>query len=329
MNKSTAFVIAVLCCIVFKGHAQGKADEFQPYGKPFMKVFSNYHSTFSDNETTSAFELTRVYLGYEYFFSKNLSAKANIDVADPGVGKLQMTAYVKNAYLKYSEKQFNVQFGMIPTTQYKYQEDFWGYRYVAKVAQDEYGFAASADLGVSADYRLAKQLSVDLAVTNGEGYKSLQTDDYMKTALGVTFTPVKKLAFRGLYDWMGGAAKQQSWVGFAGYSADRFSLGVEYNFQKNVKMVDGKNLTATSVYTTYKASKKVKLFARYDELSSNTVTGTDLDWNLDKDGRLLMCGFEFTPVKGVCLAPNFQCWNPANGSKPVLSSVFFNCEFKF
>ena len=44
---------------------------------------------------------------------KNISSRINLDVADPGVGKLQMTAYVKNAYLQYKTDKLSTRFGMI------------------------------------------------------------------------------------------------------------------------------------------------------------------------------------------------------------------------
>ena len=326
MKKVNVLLVAMLCFVLT---AMSQTDEFKPGGKPFMKIFSNYHTTFSDGESASAFELTRVYLGYEYNFNENFSAKANIDVADPGVGGLEMTAYVKNAYLKYKATNFTVNFGLISTTQFKLQEHAWGYRYIEKSFQDAYKFNSSADLGVSVAYKFSDAISADVILVNGEGYKKLQGDSAMRTGFGVTITPVKQLTGRVYYDFISKDNTQSSLATFVGYTAADFSVGAEYNQQFNAGFKDDRELSGMSFYGTVKASSKVKLYARFDNLYSNTVAGSSNDWNLSKDGQLYLVGLEYAPVKGVKLAPNFRGWNPADDNNKFSTSLFLNCEIKF
>lgn len=326
MKKVNVLLVAMLCFVLT---AMSQTDGFKPGGKPFMKIFSNYHTTFSDGESASAFELSRVYLGYEYNFNENFSAKANIDVADPGVGGLEMTAYVKNAYLKYKASNFTVNFGLISTTQFKLQESAWGYRYIEKSFQDAYKFNSSADLGVSVAYKFSDVISADVILVNGEGYKKLQGDSAMRTGFGVTITPVKKLTGRVYYDFISKDNTQSSLAIFVGYTAADFSVGAEYNQQFNAGFKDNRELSGMSFYGTVKASSKVKLYARFDNLYSNTVAGSSNDWNLSKDGQLYLVGFEYAPVKGVKLAPNFRGWNPADDNNKFSTSIFLNCEIKF
>lgn len=328
MNKHYAFVMSVLLASL-NGFSQEKATEFKPSGKPFMKIFTNYHSSFSDGETTKAFELTRVYLGYDYSFSKTLSGKANFDVGDPGAGKHQMAAFVKNAYLKYKENNISVEFGLIATTQFKVQEDFWGYRYMYKSFQDEYKFASSADLGLSVSYNFANWINADFAIYNGEGYKNLESDNIFKNAIGVTLLPVKGLTIRGLYDWMGNGTYQKSTVGFIGYEFNKLNIAAEYNLQTNQNMTEGRDWSGTSFYATYFASKKLKVFGRFDDLKSKKITSASSPWNYAKDGQLILLGVEYSPVKGICIAPNYQNWNTANDSQPNVSTLYLNCEIKF
>ena len=125
-----------------------------------MLVFTNVNSTFNKNGNSKAFEITRAYLGYEYFFSKNISTRINLDVGDPGVGKLQMTAYIKNAFVQYKNEGLTARFGMFGVDQYNLQEKQWGYRYVYKSFQDAYNFGPSADLGAGFEYSPAKFISL-------------------------------------------------------------------------------------------------------------------------------------------------------------------------
>lgn len=319
----------MVLCITLMAMTQELAEEFKPHGKPIIRVFSNAHTSFSDGASTSAFELTRVYLGYEHSFSENITGTVIYDVGNPGVGKLQMTAYVKNAFLNYRYNSLSVDFGMIPTTQFKVQENFWGYRYLEKVFQDAYDFASSADLGASVTYRVNNALSLDVALYNGEGYKKVQSDDFMKPAIGITLTPVKELTVRAMADFMGKDSAQVTYAGFVGFQSGKISLAAEYNYQKNHLMIDGNDYFGPSFYATYVASHKVKVFARYDDLQSKTPSGQTENWNLDGDGQLVMAGIEYSPVKGIKLSPNFRGWNPADESASFVSTLMLNCEIKF
>lgn len=329
MKKTILTALAVFSLAVV-AMAQEPKDTFTPGGSASMKIFTDFRSTFYDGKTASAFEVTRAYFGYGYNFSKEFSGKVNFDVGDPGVGGLQMTAYLKNAFLQYSAKGFTANFGLISTTQFGTQEDFWANRYVQKTFQDLNGINPSADLGLGLAYKFAKFVKVDVSFYNGEGYKKLQSDSAFQTALGLTLTPIKGLTVRGSYDFMSKkSVTQANTCAFIGYSATKFSLAFEYNDQKNHKMVKSNDLSGPSVYGSFSPTSKVKLYARYDKLSSNTLAGKTTAWNLGKDGSLIIAGLEYAPVKGVKLSPNFQGWNPADSSKKSSSSAMLSCEIKF
>ena len=307
--------------------AQG--DEFVPNGKPVLRVFSNFHTTSSNGETASEFELLRVYLGYEHHFSKHLYAKANLDIGNPGVGNHEMAAYVKNAYLSYRASNLTVNFGMISTTQFKVQESAWGYRYLEKSFQDEYKFNSSADLGISAAYKVGEVLTADVIIANGEGYKRIQADSTLRTGFGLTLNPVQNLTGRVYYDFSNNVNTQSSIATFLGYANERFSLGAEYMKQFNPDFEIDKEWDGLSFFGTFFVAPKWKLFARYDKLSSNTLEGETADWNLSGDGQNFIAGFEFEPARGIKLAPNFKGWSPADAGEDFMASFYLNCEIKF
>lgn len=325
MKRICLFALFMLLFNLAKGQTN---DQFKPGGKPFMRVFNNFHTTFSDDESASAFELTRLYLGYEYLINENFTALATLDVADPGTGKLKMTAFAKNAYLNYHNERFSAFFGIIPTTQFKVQEDFWGYRYIEKSFQDAYGFNSSADLGVSASYKISDFLSTDIIVANGEGYKNLESDSVLRAGLGITLKPAKKFLSRIYYDFSHRDATLSSLAFFTSYANEHFSLAAEYNKQMNYDFRKGADLWGTSVYGTLQATKKIRVLARYDKLMSNKVPGTSEDWNLANDGELFIAGVEFPVVKGIRFSPNLRGWNPAGPRESFRSSIYFNLEIK-
>lgn len=324
---SLLLLLSIVAAVTTWG--QETTETFKPSGKPSALIFSNFNAAFSDGKTTPAFEITRAYLGYEYNFSKTWYGRLTLDVADPKVGSLQYTAFLKLAYMQYKNENFKALFGMIPTTQFKYSEDIWGFRYIEKVFMDAYSFYSSADLGVTADYAFTKNISADLSVFNGEGYKSLQHDEFLRPAIGVTVKGPGNFTVRAFADYMGKEVKQTTLAGFAAYTGKKFVAAAEYNYQWNYKMTDGKDMYGTSVYATYKPGEKVKYFARFDNLQSATLEGQTNPWQLAKDGKLLMGGFEFSPVKGIKVSPNIRYWNPADEIQKQTTYAFINVELRY
>jgi hypothetical protein len=329
MKKVTAFILFSMC-IILNSYAQNEKESFKPSGKIFMRVFSNFNTTITDGTSKSAFALERAYLGYEFNLSDNFSGKINFDIGNPNdKGDFEMTAFIKNAYLKYTLNKFSVSFGMIPTTQFELQERIWGYRYVEKSFQDAYKIGSSADLGISAAYSFTNWLSADVIAVNGEGFKKIQADNKFKTGLGITLTPVKGLTARGYFDVMGKDSTQSTLIGFLGYEFAKGSIGAEYNLQNNFGYGKGKDLSGASVYASLSPLKNIKLYGRYDYLTSSLLPGKTDNWNLAKDGNLIIAGIEFQPVKGVKLSPNYRLWSPSDEQKPSVHSFFISCDIKF
>jgi hypothetical protein len=326
--KKIIFMLFILAGITIIAKSQEKTETFKPNGKPLALIFTNFNSGFTDGETTKSFEITRAYLGYEYNFSKEFYAKLVLDVGDPKVGGLQMTAYLKNAYVQYKKSNLTASFGMISTTQFKVSEKIWGLRYIEKSFQDAYKFNASADLGFNIDYKFADFISADFSVINGEGYKLVQSDNLVRPGMGITVNPLKSITARVFADNMGDDVKQQSLATLLAYSGEKLVLAAEYNYQKNYSMVDGQDIYGTSFFATYKASKNLKLFGRFDDLKSKALAGESEPWQLNKDGQLMMAGLEYNVTKGVKIAPNVRYWSPADDS-PATTFAYFNLELKF
>lgn len=309
--------------------SQEKPNDFEPSGNPLALIFTNFHTDFMENSTTPAFGITRAYLGYEYDFSENWYGKVVFDVGNPGAGKYQLSAFLKNAYFQYEKDKFSASFGMISTTQFKVSEKIWGYRYIEKSFQDAYGFNSSADLGMKLSYDFTDFISADLSVTNGEGYKKLQGDEFLRPAAGVTINPIESVTARIYADYMGDEVKQQSLATLLAYTGNRLTAAAEYNYQQNVDMVDGQDMYGTSFFLTYKPGGSVKIFGRFDDLNSDTLEGEDLPWQINDDGQLIMAGVEYSPIKGVKFAPNFRIWNPDNEALANINSLYLNVELKF
>ena len=317
----------MLACMGITAQAQDAKTE-EPKGKAIVQVFGNFHTGFGAENDDRGFELERSYLGYEYKLNKGLSVKAVMDIGKSNdVSDHQRIAYIKNAMISWKTGNLTLNGGLISTTQFNFQEKFWGYRYIMKSFQDQYKFGSSADLGISATYKFADWLSADAIIVNGEGYKKLQKNDGLNYGLGTTLTPTKGLQVR-LYGGLNESAEQDNknivnMAAFVGYKCDKFSIGAEYNKMWNASYKDGQDQYGYSVFASAKLDKKTEVYARLDDLCSND------DWNKAKDEQAAILGAQFKLGKYVKIAPNFRMSMPKADGADNGYAAYINCYFGF
>lgn len=329
INKGFFSVVILIISSIITISGQEK-DTFKPGGNPEVRIFSSFSTTFSDGENHNKFDLTRAYFGYNYNFTKHLAGRIVYDVADPSVGKLKFTGMLKFAYLRYQTTRLTITGGMIALPEYDFGDKRWGYRYVYKTAHDDYGFGTSADLGLSVAYNFASWITGDVTVMNGEGFKLTETDSTFKAAFGVTVIPGKNLSLRAYYDNMGkDGINQQTAEIIASYEGKDHVLSAAFNYRKNHGLIAGKDYRCISLNGAVPVSAKMKIFARYDNVTSVRVANETDPWNIGKDGQLFIAGLEFIPAPGVRFSPNFQGWRPADRDLPVISRLSLSLDLKF
>ena len=295
-------------------------------GSAIITIFSDFHTGFGNVNDDRGFDLDRAYIGYQYKLSEELQIKAVMDFGQSDhVEDYQRIGYIKNAQITWRRGGWTLNAGLVSTTQFKTQEDFWGKRYVMKSFQDEYKFGSSADLAVSVAYKFNKYVSADVILANGEGYKKVQVKDGLQYGAGVTLTPAEGFMVRayGSYN----EAPDNSLEGitnlaaFVGYRNASFSVGAEYNWQSNTKNVKENDLSGVSAYASVQFNKHVGLFGRWDYLDSKH------DWNNASDGMAGVLGAEFRLGKYIKLAPNFRIWSPRADGADKPGYFYLNASF--
>ena len=324
MNKKVIFA-GLLACTSIATQAQD-AKTAEPKGKAIVQVFGNFHSGFGAQNDDRGFELERSYLGYEYNLAGGLSVKGVMDIGKSNnVDDYHRIAYIKNAMVSWKKGGLTLNGGLISTTQFNFQEKFWGYRYVMKSFQDQYKFGSSADLGLSVAYRFADWISADAIVVNGEGYKKVQKSDGLNYGLGVTLTPVKGFQVRlygGINENDDPAKKDVvNMAAFAGYKHERFTLGAEYNHMLNASGKANADQYGYSVFGSVKLGKITDLYARFDDIYSRN------QWNVEKDEQAAILGAQVKLGKYVKVAPNVRVDIPKAEGTKANCSAYINCYF--
>lgn len=307
MKRHIILALTLVCLCVGVQAQEVKSEE--PKGKAIIQVFGNFNTGFGAEGNNRGFELERSYLGYEYKLAEGLSIKSVVDMGKSSdVSDNHRLVYIKNAMITWKKGDMTLNGGLISTTQFNFQEKFWGYRYIMKDFQDMYKFGSSADLGLSFAYKFADWISADAIIVNGEGYKKIQINDGLNYGVGVTLAPVEGFQIRLYGSVNEGADDTQkdkiNLAAFAGYKGEKFSIGAEYNKMENGSYKLDADQSGYSILTSVKVAKNTELFARFDDLYSKD------DWNISKDEQAAILGAQFKLGKYVKLAPNFRMTNP-------------------
>lgn len=323
-----AGLVLALQCISW-----AQAEEFKPKSEPIVRIFGNFHSGLTPDDSRALFEIERAYLGYSTQVNPNLSAEVKVDIGSPEnesvYAMVKRYAYVRNAFISYKMGKLKTDFGIINMTHFSVQDKFWGYRYVQKSFADRFKYGKSVDMGVNAAYTVNKQFSFDAGIVNGEGYSQLQNDNYFEYTAGATVQWPQKLIWR-FFANMGPSATQTKMVyaAFAGITfSPKWNLGMEYNVMQNYNYRDGFNMQGYSVYSTYKLPRNLRVFGRFDMTNSNKVDGAENPWNLAKDGSSFVAGVEQRINNHLKFSLNYQDWVPRAANLDNKAYVYLNFEF--
>ena len=323
--KKHVILAGLLACMGISLQAQESKPE-ESKGKAIIQVFGNFNSEFDADDCNYGFELERSYLGYEYKLENGLSMKAVMDVGkSSNVDDYHRLAYIKNAMLSWKTGRLTLNGGLISTTQFNFQEKFWGYRYIMKSFQDQYKFGSSADLGISATYKFNDRISADAIIVNGEGYKKIQQNNGLNYGLGLTINPISNFYVR-LYGGLNTSGEVEdkniaNIATFAGYKSDKFTMGVEYNYMQNSSFDSNADKDGYSIFASVKLSKTTELYARFDELSSKNELISA------KDESAAIVGAQFKLGKYVKIAPNFRINMPKAEGAENYCSAYISCYF--
>lgn len=333
------FSFLFLSFLSFKSYSQTE-EKFKPSGQIIVRSFFDYSQGFGHVNNESGFDITRAFLGYNYRITPTIRAQVVIDGASGRNSSGNLEVYLRNAFINWNDKGFNVSAGEIGLMQFSIQEKYWKHRYVLKSFQDLNKMAPSVDLGFSAEYKFNDYISADISVTNGEGYKKVVKNSSTRYAAGVSLYPVKNLIFRLYTDIYNegedmrdklpeGIAEakykdQKTLSLFAGYRDEKISGGLEYNRIFDKGFVEDKDYYGYSAYASVKLSSKWRAYARYDIMDSKTPSTFTSPWN-DLDGQLMIGGLEYQPFKQLKISPNFRNINADRGKSEQY--LFINFEF--
>ncbi len=325
-------------------------EDFKPSGKIWGYAFGDYaFKLHADSalrgkqqysglpKNYNSFNLRRVYLGYDYQFTSNISSQfllahesgmesnpaSTNSLADGNRG-----VYIKAMNLRFKNiiPRATIVVGQQSTPTFAtLAEGLWGYRSIEKTIADMRGVSSSTDLGLGVFGKIGKNENVgyDVLVGNSNGAK-LENNKYKKIYTSLYFYLLnKKLVIQGNYEHdrtSSTPVKQDinNFKAYAAYHTSTTTFAVEAFTQlktNNTQYVQGLNSpyldvtpSGISFYVTQTVTPdKLRFFARYDIYNPDTKYDSNKDYvtgyNTTKESFATI-GLDFLPYKNIHIMPN-------------------------
>ena len=361
-KRFCAVLVASLCLVSANLMSQDTTkvkEEFKPSGKIWGYAFGDYaFKLHADSalrgkqqysglpKNYNSFNLRRVYLGYDYQFTSNISSQfllahesgmesnpaSTNSLADGNRG-----VYIKAMNLRFKNiiPRATIVVGQQSTPTFAtLAEGLWGYRSIEKTIADMRGVSSSTDLGLGVFGKIGKNENVgyEILVGNSNGAK-LENNKYKKIYTSLYFYLLnKKLVIQGNYEHDRTAAsplKQDinNFKAYAAYHTTTTTFAVEAFRQlktNNAMYLDGVNSlysdvtpSGISFYVTQTLTPdKLRIFARYDIYNPDNKYDSKLNYasgyNTTKESFATV-GLDFLPYKNIHIMPNL--WYNNYGSR--------------
>ncbi len=349
-NKKIFIAFIILFCLVstntISQDSTKAKEEFKPSGKIWGYTFGDYaYKLHADSaqrgnaqysklpKNYNSFNFRRVYLGYDYQFTPNISSQlilahesgfeastSNTDILTDN----NRAVYIKAMNIRFKNviPRATIVAGQQATPTFStLTESVWGYRSIEKTIADMRGFSSSTDLGVGVFGKIGKNENVgyDVLVGNSNGAK-LENNNFKKiyTSLYAYFFD-KKLVIQGNYEHDRSALKPvpqdiSNFKAFAAYKTSSTTIGVEAfrQLKTNNTLADSVYTdvapTGISFYVTQQLTKnKLNFFARMDlynpDIKFNSNKNYVDDYNPNKE-TFFTIGLDFIASKNIHLMPN-------------------------
>jgi hypothetical protein len=326
----TALSLCLLGVIILPAAAQtdtSGAKEFKPSGRITGTVFGDYgYKVHSDSakrgaldyaktaKDNNAFEFRRIYLGYEYSFSKKISSEFLL-AYENNTDLLQDNArsfYIKAANIRWNIFQrTDLVIGQMATPTFAlFTEKVWGYRSGEKTIMDQRRLASSNDLGVALQGKLDKDQNFGYTLMVGNDRGPRAEDNKSKRVYGSLNAKLldKRLLLEIYGDYesnhdLGYVRDLYTTKFFAAWQAGTLTVGIEA-FQQNQQhyktLKTGFLQEGISVFVRDTLIRnKLGVFVRYDTYDPDATEKV-----IGAKEHFVILGLDYTPLKNVHFMPN-------------------------
>ena len=278
------------------GDSSGSITQYAPYPKSFQ-----------------AFEIRRVYLGYDYTFSDKFSTQFLLEGNDKILTNTRLGIFIKTAYAEWKAfKTVSFAIGLVPTPTWTWalNERTWNYRSIEKTILDMRGLGIASDLGAATRGTFDKTGNYGFGLMIGNGSAQRPEFNKYKKYYGTLFAkPVTGLSLEayGDYEPNAGDKNKYTFKGFASYQIKKFTIGAEV-IQQIQENAGGMGINAVPlgisafVWGTLHSKKDkpvVNAFARFDYYDPDSKNDS-----LGYKENFMTAGIDYMPIENIHFMPN-------------------------
>ncbi|OGS21256.1 MAG: hypothetical protein A3J83_06720 [Elusimicrobia bacterium RIFOXYA2_FULL_40_6] len=298
------------------------AQEEKPKTEIGGVIYADYFNNLTKDAAPaniSCFELTRLYLTSTRTLSEKTKMKATLEGNQP-VNQL----FIKNAYIEFNDAccNSNIRAGVIPMPWIGYEEGIWKNRFIAKTFTDINAILNAADIGIGFAGKLAnKSVDYDLALSNGEGYKTAEVSSDKDLAARVSYeviNGVKLHAFENIgKETVFGLDRNRTIAGLS-FEQSKLSAMAYYLAAKDAAV----NKSGFSLFGSYSILSNLALIARIDSCDPNTDAAND-------SYNRIIAGVSSTISEGVQLGLSAQLMTFENTALNNQTYIYTSLEVKY
>jgi len=281
------------------------AEEISPVGivaKPF--IYSYTHGRVDLHRDTLIYKQEKIIFGLDIKLNEYWSAHVGVDLIR------MSTLYLKPTVLTCQKGRWTIDGGIFFTSEMdKTMSQFWGYRFIEKIAADRWLFSPTADLGMRVTYRWNNFITTDISLVSGNGYQGLTKKYHPKPAFRVMITPFRPLQLGGYISTRKEEDVSETGINCFAHlqTCNKWKVTGEYHHKSNCRFAEKHKMDVASIYSTYKLLPWIDLMGRYDFVKSNKVNPSGESWNVQDDGHAFMGGLIFQCFPSVRLSIDY--WN--------------------
>jgi hypothetical protein len=284
-------------------------------------VYGDYYAVAQSHreelEGENGFWLRRIYFTYDHTLSKAFSLRVRLEANSKGdfTSTGVNTPYVKDAWLRWAFGGHALTFGLAPTANIGFVEDFQGYRAVEKTPLDLYRWDSSRDLGLLLQGAPGEKRRTSYSFQLGNGSGTGSEVDQSKAVRGqLVHRFASGLVLEAYGDWQDRPDARDVWTAeaFAGWREQTWRASLQYGHQERREAGPGGSdleLDFLSAFAAVRLSPRVTLLGRVD-LNFDPIPGGEtidyLPFSEQASSTFGYVGADVTLHENVHLIPNVE-----------------------
>lgn len=270
-------------------------------------IFSNYNfytSRYISNgnlaNNFNTFDVGRIYLTASSNFSENFSSSFTLEANTLSNGN---NVFLKLAYLSYisSNKKFYYDFGLIPSLWISWEEGAWNNVFIDFVQMHYLKLINPSDKGIRGGYKLYDKLKFEIMLSNGEGFKIVETSKTKNIDTKLTYT-YNDFGIAIFYINQLGVREKELLASGVYYNMNSLKIG--YSVFKVIEYsTNSIHREGFSIYSNYNINKKNVVFVRYDYFNRNISKPNNIS-------NYWVFGFKNKPMDNIEIALTYRLFIP-------------------